>query len=87
MAVAGAVLATFALAAPASAFRRHDVRLDTADAAIEKAMALLDEAESDLQSRRLQRVFDHHIRIAQLALEVARNQIEAAGDVADSETQ
>lgn len=82
----GTALLTAALVTPASARLAHDQNLDDADNAIQKALALLDEVQGLSGPPRAARRFEAHLKLADLALQVARDQVQAAADLQDSIT-
>ncbi len=61
----------------------HDPRLDSADAALVKANALVDASECDCDEKK-QREFDKHRERAMSFIDRARDEIAAAAAVADA---
>jgi hypothetical protein len=84
LALGGAVVAAVALAYGVSIAQAADQRLDDADAALEKAAALLEASESGPVSEKQQKRFERAVAKAIAHVEDARAQIVQAKDAVDN---
>ena len=83
--VAMALILAFAAGATTrAAVRKHDTRLDDADAALVKAIALLQASEPGTTVPKVVSEFDKHVGRAITDISNARDEITAAAQWADS---
>lgn len=85
--IATAVAVAAAVGLSASAAHAADPRLDEADAALQKAAALLESAQSGSSDARVQRRFEHHRQQALDAIARSRAHIAAAKSAVDNPQQ